>query len=213
MGFLDRLKNMTPFDEMANAGMAAARGIGNVAGQGAYGLGRAAGTGVGAFGRVAGQGANLYGKALGQMAGMGMDAAQGIGNYGLQGAQALGNYGMQGAGAATRGLGAAGRFIGSSAMDNFQRQADLAESLGRGVGGAAMGAGRGFMDGVTDSPGRMGGGRSLPIVPRGRIGLPFMQNQDGNRQSGLIEALRKLQLQNQQGPMMQVRAPGGVPLR
>jgi hypothetical protein len=183
MGFMDTFNNMTPFDEIANAGMAAGRKLGRVAGQGAYGLGRAAGTGVGAFGRVAGQGANLYGKALGQMAGMGMDAAQGIGNYG-----------MQGAGMAARGLGAAGSFVGNNAMDNFQRQADLAESIGRGVGGAAMGAGRGFMDGVQG-----------PQSRTGRVG--------GMLNPGVMDAIRRMQLQNQQGPMMQVRPPGGFPLR
>jgi len=190
MGFLDRLKNMTPFDEMANAGMAAARGIGNVAGQGAYGLGRAAGTGV-----------NLYGQALGRMAGMGMDAAgmgidaaQGIGNYGLQGAQALGNYGMQGAGMAARGLGAAGSFVGNNAMDNLRRQMDMARTIGSGVGGAAMGAGRGFMEGVRGPEVGM-------RKPVGTLGV------------GAMDAIRRRQLQNQQGPMIQVRAPGGVPLR
>lgn len=182
MGFLDRLKNMTPFDEMANAGMAAARGIGNVAGQGAYGLGHAAGTGVGALGRMAGQGADLYGQALGRMAGMGMDAAQGVGRYGMQGAQAVGNYGMQG-----------GQALGNAGLEGLRRQMDMARTIGSGVGGATMGAGRGFMEGVQGpGAGRVGG----------------MNNMGGMMDN--IMAARRRQLQNQDGLIFNVRNPGGV---
>jgi hypothetical protein len=169
MGFLDRLKNMTPLDEMVGAGMSAARGIGNVAGQGAYGFGRAAGTGVGALGRVAGQGVDLYGQALGRMAGMGMDAAQGIGRYGMQGGQAL----------------------GSAGLDGLRSQMNMARTIGSGLGGAAMGAGRGFMDGVQ---GPQGAARGMPNMGS------MMDN---------VMAARRRQLQNQQGPMIMVRQPGG----
>ena len=168
MGFMDTFNNMTPFDEIANAGMAAGRKLGRVAGQGAYGFGRAVGTGAGAAG-----------SALSRMAGMGVDVAQDVGRYG-----------MQGAGAATRGLGAAGRFVGESAMDNFQRQADLAGTIGRGVGGAAMGAGRGFMDGVSGAPGRMQGGVFAPIMSEGRRLAGSSYNPAGNNQSGFMNALR-----------------------
>lgn len=126
----DKFKNATPFDELANAGVATARGIGNVAGQGAYGLGRAAGTGV-----------NLYGQALGRMAGMGMDAA----GMGINAAQGLGRYGMQGAQA-----------LGSAELENLRRQASMVGNVAQGVGGAAMGAGRGFMEGVRGPEAGMG---------------------------------------------------------
>jgi hypothetical protein len=179
MGFMDTFNNMTPFDEIANAGMAAGRKLGRVAGQGTYGLGRAVGTGTGALGRAVGTGAGAAGSALSRMAGMGVDVAQGVGRYG-----------MQGAGAATRGLGAAGRFVGESAMDNFQRQADLAETLGRGVGGAAMGAGRGFMDGLSGAPGRVQGGMGAPIMFEGRPTAGYSYNPAGNNRSGFMNALR-----------------------
>jgi hypothetical protein len=190
----DKFKNATPFDELANAGMAAARGIGNVAGQGAYGLGRAAGTGV-----------NLYGQALGRMAGMGMDAAQGLGHYGMQGAQALGHYGMQGAQA-----------LGNAELDNLRRQMDMARTIGSGVGGAAMGAGRGFMEGVRGPEAGMGKSMGSGIINENWGNPQAVPARSGaGRMLGIdvADAIRKIQTRNQQMPMPVVRNSYGAPGR
>jgi hypothetical protein len=142
------------------------------------------------------------------MAGMGMDAAQGLGHYGMQGAQALGHYGMQGAQA-----------LGNAELDNLRRQMDMARTIGGGVGGAAMGAGRGFMEGVRGPEAGMG--KSMGTMGGGIINENWGNPQAVPARSGagrmlgidVADAIRRMGTRNQQMPIPVVRNSEGAPYR